>query len=496
MSTTRPASRRFPPLFVAAGTLLALPVAFPLHARAQTPKPAQPRIYDPAVEVPKALAKMTPEERRASLRRMADAGFFPVDAPELWEGIDKPETLGMALRLFGEPYTLPVLDAIERLLLPAPDWSVQNTGAILLYRYGRAPGEKWLADALTAFPDKAQSGHLKSMIHFRPGEGEAYSAATIFARNREVKYLGPILAYLDAGGHAGSELLELLGEWPHREIEARLAELYLRAPLEPGSGNLIWALARQKTRRPEVLRLIHEEYAAPREGFADKIYLVGVLAHLEEAKRAERLRFLFALASAPRDMTDRAGTYTIPPFPDPVDIMPRAARNTDGPAAVENFMGDPAFSATQVLTYFRMMGAVPHLQKPVRDLLRRHSFPSPGKVTPPLKPYVWEGPLTALEGLTQLAQPGPRPGDPVMAEADRKATAALAGRMLALLDTGKAPEDALMRTARCALTLGVPVPAVEKALGKRWTTREIAKRKLRPVGKVGIVDELYWKDRP
>lgn len=143
--------------------------------------------------------------------------------PEYLKGSPRPVVFGEYVHKYlREPLGPKDLAFFEKKLSEAKDDDVRVQCAILLYRYGHAAGETYLASRL--------------------GESDRILAATVFALNREEKYLSQILEILSAAPgqsdmtsfqemEAKQSLVRATSDWEVPGIGEAIFELSKRAPI-------------------------------------------------------------------------------------------------------------------------------------------------------------------------------------------------------------------------------------------------------------------------
>ena len=201
--------------------------------------------------------------------------------PEYWALLDNPKTIGTLALEHGEPFTPPMLDAMERTLLnPTTDGVqlfAQFRAAEFLYRYRRLAGRNFLIK--------------------RFQEGQSPEVAEIFALNQEREMLPGVLQSLDKQ----SIDVTTLKDWNTPEINDALVAAFQRDPENPQYGTIL--SAHNDQRAIPLLWHIYNTAPSPNSGDTDgirKLDAAAALVRLHVPESNQLINFLLHQLALPR----------------------------------------------------------------------------------------------------------------------------------------------------------------------------------------------------
>jgi hypothetical protein len=196
---------------------------------------------------------------------------------------DRPDDLLSVMMQTPEPYTPPMLDALQTALPKFTDKSSYpgilspNAGALvaaeILYRYRRQAGYDYLAQQISHNPEGTDQPSLL--------------AALRFAQRQETAMRDAVLRILLANPKEG-ELIEALGAW-HDPVVANA--LWTAFQKDPGNSVLALALAQQDAH--QAAPLIRHIYFSSLPNRPEKIDAAAALVSLDGDKAGVMLKFLF-----------------------------------------------------------------------------------------------------------------------------------------------------------------------------------------------------------
>lgn len=393
-----------------------------------------------SVLIKQVLRQKSPEERKKMVKELAKLGFL-VDVPELWLFVDDPETIFGALEFFGEPYSPPMLDALERVYPATQNKLRRIQGAGLLYRYGRPSGRVYLVRAMQG----NVGGKVVKGVDIRDTkkdtDGLAGMAATVLVWNREEELLPDFFKFISESSSSKREIVLALGDWKTPAVAQWLLEA-----LEQDPEDAILALANAKQNNRAAVPIIQRQYKELKPWKNAWEYYAVALVKLNTPQSDQILAFLLEQLKKASDegMNRRA---------DVVEALAQVGEERAVPALL-GLIGD------------YVENGVP---------LDKHDLESTTTQAPDLF-------VNAVEALPFPAEDSVR---------------LLLTRMLLRMEKERVDSDRVLRVAKVLLGFGSSSHAVvEKVAGKRWLRQELAKQKLKPVPSYALLHESYYKDRP
>ena len=225
------------------------------------------------------ISQLTPKEQVVFVKQWAKKGVLVfINSPGYWNEIDDLDLTLAGVYHFGEPLSVPMLNALERNFKKSTNQSLRERTAALLYRYGRPTGRNYFANLL-------QKRDLR--------------AATIFALNRETSSINGVIKVLQMQSSEerdDTNLVLALRVWRHPEIKKILLRKFKTVLDEDQGGSLNYALTLAKQDAHEAIPLIRRitKTISPGEVFAvhNKASIAGALIKLRAPESPQLMKYL------------------------------------------------------------------------------------------------------------------------------------------------------------------------------------------------------------
>jgi hypothetical protein len=215
--------------------------------------------------VEERLNTMSPEKRRAAIKKLVTLGFA-VNLPEALTDVDDPAAKVLFLKNLPEPLSNPMLDEISKVAPAEQNSELKFLYGVFLYRYNHAGGLETLESVLPS------ENHL-----------ERKEAALILALNREDSSAPLVVKALEQETNLDivgpDELPVALGKWHNPAVQDFLKKCFQRQ-----NSDAFLALGVGLGDQEEFLPRIRQMFRRRRAGNYEKIVMAAALSRLSPDK--------------------------------------------------------------------------------------------------------------------------------------------------------------------------------------------------------------------
>lgn len=211
------------------------------------------------------LNAMSPEKRRAAIKKLVKLGFA-VNLPEALADVDDPAAKVLFLKHLPEPLSKAMLDEISKVAPAEENSELRFLYGVFLYRYNHNGGLEILESVLSG------ENHL-----------ERKEAALILALNREDSSAALVVKALEQETNLDivgpDELPVALGKWHNPAVQN-----FLKKDFERHNSDVFLALGVSLGDQEEFLPRIRQMFRRRRAGNYEKIVMAAALSRLSPDK--------------------------------------------------------------------------------------------------------------------------------------------------------------------------------------------------------------------